>query len=161
MKAQACSVFACQAALDNKGDDDGNEREPHRGGRDILCRPGAGTRLGQGYRGAVELRTAGQLLNAVDAALKPKVFCVQELADQGAGHPDFGLFAAKQVQRGQACEGQTPERGLVEVKAAKDEAWLTAAGGQVSRYWDRYRLVLVTNCPISCWWERIPRCVSP
>ncbi len=85
------------------------------------------------------------LLNAVGTALKPKVFCVQELADQGAGHPDFGLFAAKQVQRGQAREGQTPERGVVEVKAADDDAWLTAAGDQVSRYWNRYRLVLVTN----------------
>ena len=85
------------------------------------------------------------LLNAVGAALKPKVFCVQELADQGAGHPDFGLYAAKQVQKGQPREGQTPERGVVEVKAAGDDAWLTAAGDQVSRYWGRYRLVLVTN----------------
>ena len=85
------------------------------------------------------------LLNAVGAALKPKVFCVQELADQGAGHPDFGLYAAKQVQRGQPREGQTPERGVVEVKTAGDDAWLTAAGDQVSRYWGRYRLVLVTN----------------
>ncbi len=85
------------------------------------------------------------LLNAAGAALKPKVFCVQELADQGAGHPDFGLYAAKQVQRGQPREGQTPERGVVEVKAADDDAWLTAAGGQVSRYRGRYRLVLVTN----------------
>ena len=40
------------------------------------------------------------LLNVVGGALKPRVFCVQELADQGAGHPDFGLFTAKQVQRG-------------------------------------------------------------
>ena len=85
------------------------------------------------------------LLNAVGAVLKPKVFCVQELADQGAGHPDFGLYAAKQVQRGQPRKGQTPERGVVEVKPAADDAWLTAAGDQVSRYWDRYRLVLVTN----------------
>ena len=85
------------------------------------------------------------LLNAAGASLKPKVFCVQELADQGAGHPDFGLFAAKQVQRGQPREGQTPERGVMEVKAADDDAWLTAAGDQVSRYWGRYRLVLVTN----------------
>ena len=85
------------------------------------------------------------LLNAVGAALKPKVFCVQELADQGAGHPDFGLYAAKQVQRGQPREGQTPERGVVEVKAVDDDAWLTAASDQVSRYWGRYRLVLATN----------------
>ena len=34
---------------------------------------------------------------------------------------------------------------MVEVKAAGDDAWLTAAGDQVSRYWGRYRLVLVTN----------------
>ena len=85
------------------------------------------------------------LLNAVGATLKPKVFCVGELADQGAGHPDFGLYTARQVQRGRPREGQTPERGVVEVKAASDDAWLTAAGDQVSRYWDRYRLVLVTN----------------
>ena len=85
------------------------------------------------------------LLNAVGATLTPKVFCVGELADQGAGHPDFGLYAAKQVQQGRPREGQVPERGVVEVKAAGDNAWLTAAGDQVSRYWGRYRLVLVTN----------------
>ena len=85
------------------------------------------------------------LLNAVGTTLKPKVFCVQELADHGAGHPDFGLYAAKQVQKGRPREGQTPERGVVEVKSADDDAWLTAKGDQVSRYWNRYRLVLVTN----------------
>ena len=85
------------------------------------------------------------LLNAIGATLKPKVFCVGELADQGAGHPDFGLYSAKQVQRGQPKQGQVPEGGVVEVKAADDDAWLTAASDQVSRYWKRYRLVLVTN----------------
>ena len=85
------------------------------------------------------------LLNAVGATLKPRVFCVQELADQGAGHPDFGLYAAKQVQKGRPREGQAPERGVVEVKPVGDDAWLTAASGQVSRYWGRYRLVLATN----------------
>ena len=85
------------------------------------------------------------LLNAVGAALKPKVFCVGNLADQGAGHPDFGLYAAKQVQKGRPREEQTPERGVIEVKPADDDAWLTADSAQVSRYWGRYRLVLVTN----------------
>ena len=85
------------------------------------------------------------LLNAIGATLKPKVFCVGELADQGAGHPDFGLYAAKQIQKGQPKQGQVPESGVVEVKAADDDAWLTAASDQVSRYWERYRLVLVTN----------------
>ena len=75
----------------------------------------------------------------------PRVLCVGELADQGAGHPDFGLYAAKQLQKGQPKDGQVPERGVVEVKSANDDAWLTAASQQVSRYWERYRLVLVTN----------------
>ena len=85
------------------------------------------------------------LLNAIGGVLKPKVFCVGELADQGSGHPDIGLYAAKQVQGGLPKQGQTPECGVVEVKPASDDAWLTADSGQVSRYWDRYRLVLVTN----------------
>ena len=87
----------------------------------------------------------GNLLNAVGSTLRPKVFCVGELAQQGAGHPDFGLYAAKQVQKGTPRPGQVPERGVVEVKPAGDDAWLTASSDQVSRYWGRYRLVLVTN----------------
>ena len=85
------------------------------------------------------------LLNAVGSTLKPKVFCVSELAQQGAGHPDLGLYAAKQMQRGRQRDGQIPEGGVVEVKPVGDDAWLTADGDQVSRYWDRYQLVLVTN----------------
>ena len=85
------------------------------------------------------------LLNAVGGALKPKVFCVSEMAQQGAGHPDIGLYTAKQTQRGQPKQGQTPEGGVVEVKPANDDAWLTAESSQASRHWDRYRLVLATN----------------
>ena len=85
------------------------------------------------------------LLGAVGGSLKPKVFPVSNLADQGAGHPDFGLYAAKQVQKGRPREGQTPERGVIEVKSTTDDAWLTAEGAQVSVYWQQYRLVLVTN----------------
>ena len=85
------------------------------------------------------------LLSAVGAALKPKVHCVQEPADHGAGHPDFALYAARQMQEGRAREGQLPECGVVEVKSLDDDAWLTASGKQVTRYLGRYRLVLVTN----------------
>ena len=85
------------------------------------------------------------LLNAVGSALRPQVFCVGELAEQGAGHPDFGLYTRRQVQKGKPRTGQVPERGVVEVKPAGDDAWLTADSDQVSRYWGRYRLVLVTN----------------
>ena len=85
------------------------------------------------------------LLNAVGSALRPQVFCVGELAEQGAGHPDFGLYTRRQVQKGKPRTGQVPERGVVEVKPAGDDAWLTADSDQVSRYWGLYRLVLVTN----------------
>ena len=88
------------------------------------------------------------LLNAVGDTLRPKVFCVPELADQGAGHPDFGLYTTRQTQTqrgGGQRRGQLPERGVVEVKPVADDAWLTAAGEQVSRYRQRYRQVLVTN----------------
>ena len=85
------------------------------------------------------------LLGKVGATLKPRVFCVLELADQGAGHPDGALYTARQVQKGRPKPGQVPERGVVEVKGVGDDAWVTAASDQVSRYWDRYRLVLVTN----------------
>ena len=85
------------------------------------------------------------LLNDIGDTLRPKVFCVGELAQQGAGHPDFGLYAAKQVQRGKPRDGHLPECGVVEVKPPDDDAWLTADSDQVSRYWQKYRLVLVTN----------------
>ena len=85
------------------------------------------------------------LLNAIGAALKPRVFCVGAMAQQGADHPDFGLYAANQVQKGKPREGQLPERGVIEVKSADEDAWLTADGGQVSKYWGFYRIVLVTN----------------
>ncbi len=85
------------------------------------------------------------LLRAVGGSLKPRVYPVNNLADRGAGHPDFGLYAAQQVQRGRPREGQAPERGVVEMKHAGDSAWVTAEGDQVTRYWGRYRLVLVTN----------------
>ena len=85
------------------------------------------------------------LLNAVGGSLKPKVFCVIELADQGSGHPDMGLYAAKQVQKGKPRQGQVPERGVVEVKSAKVALGTTEVREQVNRYWSRYRLVLATN----------------
>ena len=85
------------------------------------------------------------LLDAIGATLKPKVFCVGELANVGAGHPDFGLFAARQLKAGRVREGQAPEHGVVEAKSLADDAWLTAESDQVSQYWHRHRLVLVTN----------------
>ena len=85
------------------------------------------------------------LLNAVGATLRPKVFCVGELADQGAGHPDFGLYSARQVRKGRPRKDQIPERGVVEVKSPGEDTLAPGVRDQVARYRNRYRLVLVTN----------------
>jgi len=91
------------------------------------------------------------LLNAVGAQLKPTVWAVFQLNDLGAGRPDFGLFAAGQFERpadGSPIErraGALPERGAGEVKGPADSLDKLLAGKQVSKYWDRYRQVLVTN----------------
>jgi hypothetical protein len=88
-----------------------------------------------------------RLLNDVGASLRPQVICNGQLRDQGAGHPDFGLYSRQQCTRGQPPEGQgeIPERGVVEVKGLNDNTWQTANTRQVTTYFDRYRLVLVTN----------------
>ncbi|MDZ7714012.1 MAG: N-6 DNA methylase [Rhodovibrio sp.] len=87
------------------------------------------------------------LSNAVGKSLSPRVICNGQLRDQGAGHPDFGLYTQQQCKRGTPKEGEAPmpERGVVEVKAPSDDTLLTADTDQVTRYWRRYGLVLVTN----------------
>ncbi len=88
------------------------------------------------------------LLNEIGRNLKPRVRCVPELRDTGAGHPDFGFYTRSQFQRTKDKEplpGQLPERGAVEVKSLDDDSVLTARGRQVSKYWERYGFVLVTN----------------
>ncbi|MGP0083539.1 MAG: type ISP restriction/modification enzyme [Steroidobacteraceae bacterium] len=88
---------------------------------------------------------ASKLLDAIGAQLKPKVLCLADLSNTGAGQPDFGLYVANQVQKGEPRKGQAPERGVIEMKSVKEDAWLTADTKQVSKYWGAYRLVIVTN----------------
>jgi len=88
------------------------------------------------------------LFNEIGKHLKPRVRCIVNLANRGAGLPDGGLFTAEQFQKPTEAEplpGQPPARGVIEVKSTKDDAWVTADGEQVSRYWGEYRQVLVTN----------------
>ena len=86
-----------------------------------------------------------KLLDAIGEQLKPVVLCLSDLGNTGAGQPDFGLYVANQVQKGAPRKGQVPERGVIEMKPVKDDAWLTADTKQVSKYWEAYRLVIVTN----------------
>ena len=83
------------------------------------------------------------LLNAVGETHDPKVRCVTELKDAGAGHPDMGLYSARQLRKGE--DPPQPERGVVEVKPPNEDARETAAGDQVRRYREFYGLILVTN----------------
>jgi len=88
------------------------------------------------------------LLNEIGRKLKPKVRCVMNLKNQGAGLPDGGLFTAGQFRRKADADplpGQKPERGAIEVKSTADSVDEIARGKQVSRYLAGYGLVLVTN----------------
>ncbi len=87
------------------------------------------------------------LLDAIGANLKPKVRCVMQLKNLGAGNPDGGLFTQDQFDRktGDIKNLGAPSRGVIEVKAPAEAADDTAASKQIDKYWDRYKLVLVTN----------------
>ncbi|MEQ8965332.1 MAG: type ISP restriction/modification enzyme [Azospirillaceae bacterium] len=88
------------------------------------------------------------MMNAIGAKRRPKVFCVGELADLGAGRPDFGFFSAERLPR-DAASGEPlatpPDRGVVEMKPPSEDLWRTVASRQVADYWERYGLVLITN----------------
>ena len=85
------------------------------------------------------------LLNHFGKTLKPQVICNGQLRNQGADNPDFGLYTKSQIQGGEPRKGQIPERGVIEVKGVADSTLLTAKSTQVTKYFDFYRLVLVTN----------------
>ena len=71
-------------------------------------------RLVRGSGGATDERSLyvplANLLNDVGGSLRPKVFCVQELADQGAGHPDFNSSADSEKTKSVRV---SPGRGVV------------------------------------------------
>ena len=59
------------------------------------------------------------LLNEIGRSLKPKVRCVMNLANRGAGMPDGGFFTPDQFQKAADVEprkGQPPSRGALEAK---------------------------------------------
>jgi hypothetical protein len=87
------------------------------------------------------------LLDAVGKTLKPKVRCILQLQNRGAGNPDGGLFTADQFPKGSAepLGSGLPSRGVIEIKSTSEDAWFTADGEQVTKYWGRYKQVLVTN----------------
>ena len=91
------------------------------------------------------------LLNEIGKTLAPKVSCVIQLQNRGAGLPDGGLFTADQCRhRSRAVDGdlfsaQTPSRGVIEAKSPRATLPDIVGSEQVERYWKRYGMVLVTN----------------
>lgn len=87
------------------------------------------------------------LLNEIGKTLKPKVRCIINIQNRGAGIPDGGLFTPDQFQKGTDAPqpGQLPSRGAIEVKSPSDDVDVVADGAQVGRYLEKYRQVLVTN----------------
>lgn len=103
---------------------------------------------GAGVKETSYYTALSNLLNEVGQGLKPKVRCVLQLANRGAGSPDGGLFTPDQLKNpneGAPLLGQSPSRGVIEVKGTGDDAWVTVEGEQVTKYWSKYRQVLVTN----------------
>jgi hypothetical protein len=90
------------------------------------------------------------LLNAAGTYLKPSVFAVMNLKNQGGGLPDGGLFSIDQFPKqglptGDDVWSSKPGRGAIEVKGLGMELGKLIASEQVGRYLDAYGHVLVTN----------------
>jgi len=104
--------------------------------------------LGAGVNELSYYPALSNLLNGIGGTLSPQVRCVMNLKNLGAGMPDGGLFTPNQFSKSlnvMPLEPGNPERGVIEVKGTKDDAWIIAQGKQVSGYWGKYRQVLVTN----------------
>jgi hypothetical protein len=103
---------------------------------------GAATKETSGY-GAL-----AKLLDAVGHTLKPKVHCLIQLKNSGAGLPDGGLFTPDQLKNADEeapLRGLNPARGVIEVKAASEELADIAPTEQVKEYLAHYGQVLLTN----------------
>jgi hypothetical protein len=83
-----------------------------------------------------------RLLTDVGKTLSPKVRCVINLANRGAGLPDGGLFSADQFRR-KAREPnpndnpflvQNPSRGVIEAKPPSQDVRQVAETQQVEKY---------------------------
>ena len=93
------------------------------------------------------------LLTEIGSGLAPRVRCVINIANRGAGLPDGGLFTADQFRRQPRAAdtgdnpflAQPPSRGVIEAKSPRDNVAEIVASEQVERYWKRYGMVLVTN----------------
>ena len=88
------------------------------------------------------------LLNAAGHPIKPKVRCIINPQNSGAGIPDGGLFTPDQLKK-QDEDGifgnLIPARGVIEVKSVGEDMADFADSEQVGKYLEHYGHVLLTN----------------
>ena len=77
------------------------------------------------------------LFDAVGAQLKPPVRAIVHHREAGGKQPDLGLFSQNAAD--------SPDRGVVEVKAITADLDELIASQQVADYWREHQLVLATN----------------
>ena len=75
------------------------------------------------------------LLNAVGGTLRPKVFCINELAQQGAGHPDFGRRASGRPISRADCQIAAIARSLGASVATRNASDFEGCGINVINPW--------------------------
>ena len=76
------------------------------------------------------------LFDAIGEQLTPRVRAVVHYSETSPGQPDLGFFSAGNTD---------PDRGVVEVKGADANLDELIASDQVDTYWQKHKLVLVTN----------------
>ncbi len=90
-----------------------------------------------------------QLFASLGNTLKPKVTCIINPANRGAGIPDGGFYSADQLRKTPDRLHPPPElmpaRGVMEVKPPAHDLQTLLESEQVAQYLRRYGLVLVTN----------------
>jgi hypothetical protein len=87
------------------------------------------------------------LLNTIGKKLKPRVRCIIHPHSIGAGLPDGALITTDQKSSADdpLADGLIPSRGVIEMKSPGEDAQETVDSQQVTKYLNKYGLVLVTN----------------
>ena len=128
----------------SNGDDEISGNPDHRIAEQYLAELKGIRASGAGVNETSYYPALANLFNAVGKTLKPKVRCVTQLKNLGAGYPDAGLFTAEQFS-GELKKGQLPSRGAVEAKGTSKELGAIALSQQVRDYLGRYGIVITTN----------------
>jgi len=105
-------------------------------------------RSGEAVKETSYYGTLANLFNEIGKTLKPRVRCIINIKNRGAGIPDGGLFTHDQLQKVSEAErfiSLIPARGAIEIKGTGEDVLRVATSEQVLRYLGRYGQVLVTN----------------